>query len=224
MNYVRSTLALLHGKQYQKKFFDECLHDALGEGRAEAKLEIVDGDVVEDGVGAGQVDVLEDARVRLALHALLGQELAVLFRQKPKQHKEINHARRQSAQPKPRKQSSSVTYKMAKKRPKGELDANICQYFFAANNHQYSPRHVYRSPGYRQQTPIEHKNKGSKTISRGIIVATATTDETDIHTCNSKRESKKEGKTKGSSPYREQSLLDRQMPPNTPRHRKAFTG
>ena len=44
---------------------------ALRKAGAEAHLEVVDGDVVQHGVRARQVDVLKDAGVDLPRHALL---------------------------------------------------------------------------------------------------------------------------------------------------------
>ena len=49
---------------------ETALLDALGQCATEAELEFVHGDVVEDRVWAREVDVLEDARVERALHAL----------------------------------------------------------------------------------------------------------------------------------------------------------
>lgn len=50
--------------------------DAARKAGAQPQLKVVDGDVVQHAVGAGKVDVLEDARRRLiALRALLADQL-----------------------------------------------------------------------------------------------------------------------------------------------------
>lgn len=52
--------------------------DAIGEAGAEAELEAVDRDVVEHRVWPRQIDVLKDARARLALSTLLRLQLPCL--------------------------------------------------------------------------------------------------------------------------------------------------